>query len=449
MKITVIGTGYVGLVAGTCFAEMGHQVVCVDVDTQKIRSLQEGHIPIYEPELEGLMISNQRSGRLRFTDSFPDGFGGCEACLIAVGTPPDKNGSADLKNVLEVAGLIGRQLTHYCVIVVKSTVPVGSSEKVLEVIREELHCRKIDIPFDVVSNPEFLKEGDSVRDFMKPDRIIIGTFSERAQKIMLDLYAPFIRNQKPILCLGVREAEMTKYASNAFLATKISFMNEIATLCDHLNVDVEQVRRGIGSDARIGTSSIYPGCGYGGSCFPKDIQALIHIAQEHDFSPLILKAVEDRNKTQKQYLFQKIKAHYNHDVKGKKFAIWGLAFKPETDDLREASSQVLLNTLFEAGASAIAYDPVAMPNAQKEFPSSWFESGQLRFVEHHYDTLPGVDALILITEWKLFRTLDLECMSITMNSKVIFDGRNQFDPHVLSKAGFQYFSVGRPTLPPQ
>ncbi len=443
MKIAIIGTGYVGLVAGACFAEMGNEVACIDIDSEKINRLRQGQLPIYEPGLDELIKANFRENRLLFTDSFATGFKNAQVCFIAVGTPPDADGLADLSNVLKVASDIGRYLEDYCVIVDKSTVPVGSAAKVGQVIKEQVVKRGLDISFDVVSNPEFLKEGNSIKDFMKPDRIIIGCQSNRAEKIMKKLYAPFTQNHDLLFFMGIKEAEMTKYAANAMLATKISFMNEMANICDRLGVDVEQVRRGIGSDSRIGYSFIYPGCGYGGSCFPKDVQALMGTASEAGFEPLILKAVEKRNACQKKYLFEKIQERFKK-IAGMEFAVWGLSFKPETDDMREAPSLVLLEQLIEAGAKIKAYDPVAMEAAKKILPAHWFEGNQLRLMNTHYDTLENVNALILVTEWKMFRTLDLPSMSSLMKTKIIFDGRNQYDPGVLREAGFEYYGVGRP-----
>lgn len=444
MKIAIVGTGYVGLVAGACFAEMGNEVCCIDVDTEKIAALRDGCVPIYEPGLAEIIQANLRQGRLSFSDSFASGFSGAQICFIAVGTPPDADGFADLKNVLQVAEAIGDHLENYCVIVDKSTVPVGSAEKVAQVIADHLQNRGLELSFDVVSNPEFLKEGSAVKDFMKPDRIIIGCDSNRAEKIMRELYAPFTQNHDLLVMMGVKEAEMTKYAANAMLSTKISFMNEIANLCDRLGVDVEQVRLGIGSDARIGYSFIYPGCGYGGSCFPKDIQALIRMAQKVDFSPDILRAVERRNHAQKKYLFAKIQEHFQHELKGRRFGVWGLAFKPETDDMREAPAITLIEQLIAAGAIVQAYDPVAMELAKKMLPASWFEEKKLELAKGHYDAIEGADALILVTEWKLFRTLDLSLLSQRMKSKVIFDGRNQYKPEAIQKEGFVYYGVGRP-----
>ena len=443
MKLTVIGSGYVGLVTGACFAEMGNAVTCVDVDQNKIDRLKQGILPIYEPGLDTLVIANSKAGRLDFKTSLAEAMRDSNVYFIAVGTPPGADGSADLKQVLAVAQEIGRHLNEYAVIIDKSTVPVGTGDKVRSTLQAELDKRVVRIPFDVVSNPEFLKEGAAVEDFMRPDRIIVGTDSERARGVMHELYAPFTRNHERTVYMGVREAEMTKYAANAMLATKISFMNEIAGLCERLGVDVESVRVGIGSDTRIGYSFIYPGCGYGGSCFPKDVKALIHTAESNDYTPKLLLAVEERNEAQKHVLFQKICQRFGSSLNGHSVGLWGLAFKPGTDDMREAPSVVLLRALIGAGAHVIAHDPVAMKTARAELPAAWFTSGQLRFVEDQYDALKGVDALALVTEWKSFRHPDLGRMQKLMKSPVIFDGRNQYEPKVMQEAGFEYYGIGR------
>ena len=438
-----MGTGYVGLVTGACFAEMGNTVTCVDIDEQKIENLKKGILPIYEPGLEEIVVSNYRDGRLKFTTSLPDSLEGASACFIAVGTPPDEDGSADLKHVIAVAKEIGQNLDEYCVIVDKSTVPVGTAEKVRGAINSELSSRGVSVDFDVVSNPEFLKEGAAVEDFMRPDRIVVGCDTDRSLEVMRELYAPFTRNHERLCVMGIKEAEMTKYAANAMLATKISFMNEIANLCDRMGVDVEKVRLGIGSDARIGYSFIYPGCGYGGSCFPKDVKAIMQMAKESGLDPLVLNAVEERNAMQKRYLAGKIEAHFGEDLSGLTIALWGLAFKPKTDDMREASSIVLLEYLIGRGAKVKAYDPVAMEVARRDLPSSWFDSGSLELVRHQYDALVGADALALVTEWKAFRTPDFSFMEEVMRKKVIFDGRNVYEPEKLRKLGFTYCGVGR------
>lgn len=443
MNLTVIGSGYVGLVTGTCFAEMGNTVTCVDLDEQKIANLKLGILPIYEPGLEPMVLSNQAAGRLRFTTSLADAMASSNVYFIAVGTPPDEDGSADLRHVLAVAREIGRHLNQYAVIVDKSTVPVGTAEKVAAVVQAELDRRGVAVPFDVVSNPEFLKEGDAVNDFMRPDRIVIGAASEQAGEIMRRLYADFCRNHDRVVMMGVRDAEMTKYAANAMLATKISFMNEIAGLCDLLQVDVEKVRVGIGSDSRIGFPFIYPGCGYGGSCFPKDVNALIRMAEENSLDPMILNAVHSRNEDQKNVLFRKIVARFGDDLSGKVFGVWGLAFKPGTDDMREAPAVVLLRQLIGAGARVQAYDPEAMVVAQKELPAEWFENGLLTLCRHQYDACENVDALVLVTEWKPFRHPDFKAMKSVMGQAVIFDGRNQYDPKLMAVEGFEYWGIGR------
>jgi UDPglucose 6-dehydrogenase len=443
MNLTVIGTGYVGLVSGTCFAEMGNNVVCVDVDKAKVEALKLGKLPIYEPGLDPLVLRNIEQGRLRFSSSLAEGMVKTQVFFIAVGTPPGEDGSADLKYVQAVAREIGQLLMDYAVIVDKSTVPVGTAELVRTTIQAELDRRGVCHHFDVVSNPEFLKEGAAIEDFMKPDRVVIGSDSDKARELMRQLYAPFNRNHERTLFMGVRDAEMTKYAANSMLATKISFINEIANLCEKLGVDVENVRKGIGSDSRIGMSFIYPGCGYGGSCFPKDVQALIRMADGVDFDADLLKAVENRNARQKGWIADRVKERFGPDLSGKTFGLWGLAFKPGTDDMREAPARVLLAELLAAGAHVLAYDPVAMDTARKELPAQWFESGALRLTGHQYDALQGVDAMLLVTEWKPFRNPDLEAMKRLMRQYVIIDGRNQYDPRLIREAGFEYTGVGR------
>ena len=443
MKLTVVGSGYVGLVTGACFAEMGNDVTCVDIDQAKIDHLRQGILPIYEPGLDSLVVANANAGRLHFSTSLKASMQDTNLFFIAVGTPPGEDGSADLQYVLAVAREIGSHLKEYAVVVDKSTVPVGTGEKVRNALQAELERRGVQIQFDVVSNPEFLKEGAAVEDFMRPDRIIVGTDSERARALMHELYAPFTRNHERTLYMGIREAEMTKYAANAMLATKISFMNEIAGLCERLAVDVESVRLGIGSDSRIGYSFIYPGCGYGGSCFPKDVKALIHTAEQHDFEPKLLQAVEARNESQKHVLFQKVTRRFGTDLSGLSFGLWGLAFKPGTDDMREAPSLVLLNELINAGAQVLAHDPIAMTTVRSETPETWYASGQIRLIENQYDALMRVDALVLVTEWKSFRHPDLMRMRTLMKNPVIFDGRNQYDPVSMREAGFEYHGIGR------
>ena len=443
MKLSVVGTGYVGLVTGACFAEMGYDVTCVDVDKVKVERLKQGEIPIYEPGLDAIVRSNAAAGRLRFTTSLPEAMRDSSVYFIAVGTPPGEDGSADLQYVLAVAREIGAHLREYSVIVDKSTVPVGTADAVREAIAAELKKRGARNEFDVVSNPEFLKEGAAVDDFMRPDRIVVGCDSERARQLMRDLYAPFNRSHDRTLFMGVREAEMTKYAANAMLATRISFMNEVANLCDRMNVDVEAVRRGIGSDTRIGHAFLYPGAGYGGSCFPKDVKALVHMALTHDLEPTLLAAVEARNAAQKRYLVDKLTHRFGTDLKGRRFGLWGLAFKPGTDDMREAPSRVIIGALLEAGATVHAFDPVAMDAARRDFPSRWFDGGRLAFLDEQYAVADGADALVLVTEWKQFRNPDFDRLRKTLKSPVIFDGRNQFEPRVVRDAGLEYFGVGR------
>lgn len=443
MDLCVIGTGYVGLVTGACFAEMGNEVWCVDVDAAKIEGLKAGKLPIYEPGLDEIVVRNYREGRLRFTTDLGEAMAECDVLFIAVGTPPLEDGSADLQHVLTVARDIGRRLTRYSVIVDKSTVPVGTAERVRRAIQAELDARGVSIPFDVVSNPEFLKEGAAVEDFMRPDRIIVGTDSEAARERMAELYAPFNRSHQRVIHMGVRDAEMTKYAANAMLATKISFMNEIAALCERYGVDVENVRLGIGADHRIGYHFIYPGCGYGGSCFPKDVKALIAMAQATGVEPEVLTAVEERNAKQKRVLEEKIVARFDEDLGGRTFGVWGLAFKPGTDDMREAPSIPLVEGLIGRGAKVCAYDPVAMDNARRVFPAQWFDEGRLVFTRHQYDALDGADAMVLVTEWKPFRHPDFAAIKRLLKTPVIFDGRNQYDPLQLERLGIAYVGIGR------
>lgn len=443
MRIAVIGTGYVGLVTGACFTEMGNHVTCVDIDRAKLDRLQRGDIPIYEPGLSSLVKSGIEQGLLSFSDDIAEAIKEVEYIFIAVGTPPGEDGSADLRYVLAVAADIGRHLQHYAVIIDKSTVPVGTAEKVQQAIEEQMQQRQVAIDYDVVSNPEFLKEGAAVADFLSPDRVIIGTDSPKAEKKMTALYGPYLRSSDRLMFMGIRDAEMTKYAANAMLATKISFMNEMANICDRLDVDVEQVRKGIGSDSRIGYSFIYPGCGYGGSCFPKDVSALVQTAQQVDFQPTLLAAVEERNRQQKNVMFNNMTHYFSGQLKGKHFALWGLAFKPGTDDMREAPSIVLVNALIGAGATVSAFDPVASETAKAEFPQQWFDEGKLQFADFQYDVLKKADALLLVTEWKRFRQPDFTAMKDVMNTAVIFDGRNQYDPSYLSECGFDYIGIGR------
>jgi len=441
MKLTIIGTGYVGLVTGACFSEMGSHVTCVDIDQEKIDNLKKGILPIYEPGLESIVLNNYQEGTLEFTTRLDQAAKECNVFFIAVGTPPGQDGSADLQYVLEVARQIGSVIDDYAVIVDKSTVPVGTADKVRVQVSKALEARGAAIEFDVVSNPEFLKEGAAVNDFLKPDRIIVGADSDRAAKLMRRLYAPFSRNRDKMLFMNVKDAEMTKYAANSMLATKISFMNEIANLCERLGVDVENVRKGIGSDSRIGYSFIYPGCGYGGSCFPKDVKALVKTGRDAGFAPSLLEAVEERNNIQKQVLGDKVVNRFGQDLTGRTFGIWGLAFKPGTDDMREASSLVLIKALLDAGARVNVYDPVAMGQAKKEIPAH--EQEKIRFAQDQYSALDSTDACILVTEWKAFRQPDFKKMASLMKERVIFDGRNQYDPEEIKDAGFEYHGIGR------
>ncbi len=443
MHITIIGTGYVGLVTGACFSEMGNHVTCVDIDKKKLENLKNGILPIYEPGLEPIVLKNHKDNLLKFSPSLVKAMESSNIYFIAVGTPPGDDGSADLQYVLKVAKEIGQNLKEYAVIVDKSTVPVGTADKVRKTIQQELDSRNVKIKFDVISNPEFLKEGDAVDDFMRPDRIIIGTDSDKALAVMSKLYAPFSRNRDKVHVMGVRDAEMTKYAANSLLATKISFMNEIANLCEILDVDVENVRKGIGSDSRIGYSFIYPGCGYGGSCFPKDVQALITTSNHNNFDPIVLNSVEKRNTLQKERLFEKIIEKFGANLNNFTFGIWGLSFKPGTDDMRESSSIVLINALINAGANVLAYDPVAMDEARHTFPKDFFNSGKLILTTHQYDAVKNVDAMILVTEWKIFRQPDFKAMKKIMKNPTIFDGRNQYDPEELKAMGFFYSGIGR------
>lgn len=443
MKLTVIGTGYVGLVTGACFAEMGNTVTCMDVNKSKIEGLRNGVIPIHEPGIDTMVSSNCKQGRLFFASSLDDPHAESSVYFIAVGTPPGEDGSADLSHVLEVAKQIGQRMNSYTTVVDKSTVPVGTADKVRKVISTALDKKNKTVEFDVVSNPEFLKEGAAIEDFMKPDRIIVGTDSDRAKEVMHELYLPFMRNHNRIITMGVKEAEMTKYAANSMLATKISFMNEISNICASLDVDVESVRQGIGSDSRIGYAFIYPGAGYGGSCFPKDVRALIHTADENNIDPVLLNAVVKRNDAQKHYLYALIKKKFKQNISNYQFGLWGLAFKSGTDDMREAPSITLLQDLINAGANVRAYDPEAMVTAKSVLPASWFAEQRIILCDNQYDVLEGIDALILITEWKPFRHPDFALMKTMMKSPVIFDGRNLYDKQHLLDEGFQYYGIGR------
>lgn len=437
MKIAVVGTGYVGLVSGTCFAETGTTVTCVDVNAEKISMLNSGIIPIYEPGLEDMVKRNVEKKRLFFTTSIKEAMVDAEAIFIAVGTPPDEDGSADLKHVLTVASDIGKYLSNYAVVVNKSTVPVGTAQKVKAAISGELQKRGASIPFDVASNPEFLKEGNAIDDFLKPDRIVIGTETEEAQKLMSRLYKPFLLNGHPIIFMDLLSSELTKYAANAMLATKISFMNDIANLCEIVGADVNLVRKGIGSDSRIGNKFIYAGAGYGGSCFPKDVKALIRTAQEHNHSLEILKSVENVNERQKLVVYNKIKDFFNGNLNGKHIAVWGLSFKPNTDDMREAPSVAIISSLLKDGATVCAYDPVATDEAKRMLGSS------IRYAANPYDATDNADALVLITEWSEFRIINFTELEKRMNQRVIFDGRNIYDPEEMRERGYVYYSIGR------
>lgn len=439
MKVSIIGTGYVGLVSGTCLSEVGNQVICVDTDTVKIDKLNNGNIPIYEPGLDTMVKENVATGRLSFTNDIKQAVDHGEVLFIAVGTPPDEDGSADLQYVLSVASDIGRCMDSFKVVVTKSTVPVGTAAKVKKKIEDELALRKADLDFAVVSNPEFLKEGAAIEDFMKPDRIVVGVEHDQAEQVMRQLYAPFNRSHERVIVMDVPSAELTKYAANSMLATKISFMNDLANLAEILGADIEKVRQGIGSDPRIGYDFIYPGCGYGGSCFPKDVQALVRTAAENGHNARILEAVEAVNNDQKQVLLSKIEQEFGNDLNGRTFAIWGLAFKPETDDMREAPSRVIIEGLWNAGAKVQAFDPVA----EAETSRIYGERDDLKMFSDPYAVLEGVDALILITEWKIFRSTDLGRMAELMKSKIIFDGRNVFDPESMKTEGFRYYGIGR------
>lgn len=438
MKVSIVGTGYVGLVTGTCFAEMGNTVYCVDTDKTKIEALKQGVIPIYEPGLAELVQKNYRTESLRFTTDIQETLQHTSLCFIAVGTPMDEDGSADLQYVLAVAKEIGQYMVRDMIVVDKSTVPVGTANKVAEVIQEQLTARGVDYRFRVVSNPEFLKEGCAVKDCMGPDRIVIGVPDQETEKVMRDLYAPFIRNRDRFIVMDVRSAEMTKYASNAMLATRISFMNEMANICERVGADVNQVRKGMGSDSRIGYSFLYAGCGYGGSCFPKDVQALMKTAADYGYDAKILKSVEAVNYAQKRVLVDKITEKYGQDLTGRVFALWGLAFKPETDDMREAPSIVIVHELTKRGAKIRAFDPKAMETAKRVFA----ENSGIFFESSKYTALCDVDALILVTEWKEFRSPDFDEMKSRMKEPVIFDGRNQYNAQMLQSVGFTYYQIG-------
>ena len=438
MNIAIVGTGYVGLVSGACFAETGATVTCVDVDENKIEALKKGIIPIYEPGLDELVVKNVRAGRLKFSTCLPDIINEQEIVFTAVGTPPDEDGSADLKYVLQVAKTIGENLNRYLVVVTKSTVPVGTSRKVYTAINKELDKRGVDVQFDVASNPEFLKEGNAIKDFMSPDRVVIGVESERAKKILTKLYKPFLINNFRVIFMDIPSAEMTKYAANSMLATRISFMNDIANLCELVGADVNKVRAGIGSDTRIGRKFLYAGCGYGGSCFPKDVKALIKTADDNGYSLEVLKAVERVNERQKGVMFEKLKRSFNGEsLAGKKIALWGLAFKPETDDMRESTALVVMKKLLDEGCIVTAYDPEAMKECKRIMGDS------IIYCNDMYEAVNGADALLLLTEWKEFRLPDWEAIGRSMNRKLVLDGRNIYDKEDLNEHGFEYHCIGK------
>lgn len=436
MKIVVVGTGYVGLVSGTCFSEMGVDVTCVDIDEQKIKTLHNGEVPIYEPGLTELIQRNVAAGRLHFTTQLSQCLAEAELVFIAVGTPEDKDGAADLSYVLEVAREFGRHITHSAILVVKSTVPVGTTYRVQQTVQEELARRGVEIPFEVASNPEFLKEGSAVKDFMSPDRVVVGVESEEAKRVLTQLYRPFLINNFRVIFMDIPSAEMTKYASNAMLATRISFMNDIANLCEKVGADVNMVRKGVGADARIGSKFLYPGCGYGGSCFPKDVKALIHTAHEHGCKMRVLEAVDAVNEQQKELLFHKLMMHYGGNLQGKTVAIWGLSYKPETDDMREAPSLVLIGKLLDAGCRVQVYDPVAMPECRHRL------GDKVVYGRDMYEAAVDADALLLVTEWKAFRLPSWPTLKRIMRSPVIFDGRNIFEEKELLALGFEYEKIG-------
>lgn len=437
MNIAIVGTGYVGLVSGTCFAEMGVNVTCVDVNEEKINSLKNGQVPIYEPGLDEMVLRNHREGRLNFTTDLTSCLDNVDIVFSAVGTPPDEDGSADLQYVLAVAREFGQNIKKYTVLVTKSTVPVGTAKKVKAVIREELEKRGVDIPFDVASNPEFLKEGAAIKDFMSPDRVVVGVESEKAKELMSKLYRPFMLNNFRVIFTDIPSAEMIKYAANSMLATRISFMNDIANLCELVGADVNMVRKGIGADVRIGSKFLYPGCGYGGSCFPKDVKALIKTAEKNGYNMSVLKAVEEVNENQKHVLFNKLSKYYGGDLKGKTIAMWGLAFKPETDDMREATSLVTISLLLEAGCTVRVYDPVAMNECRRRI------GDKVYYATDMYDAVLDADALLMLTEWKQFRLPSWGVVNKSMKNPLIIDGRNIYDAEELKQNGFEYYCIGR------
>ncbi len=441
MIISMIGTGYVGLVSGTCFSEMGNTVWCIDIDEKKIDNLKKGVIPIYEPGLEEMVLRNSEQGRLLFTTDYAEAVPSSDICFIAVGTPPGEDGSADISYVLQAAKNIAAHMTGYTVIVDKSTVPVGTSELVTKAVREVLKERGADIPFDVVSNPEFLKEGVAIEDFMRPDRVVIGCDSERAGKVMKELYSPFISNNNPLIVMDIKSAEITKYAANAMLATRISFMNEIAMLCEKVGGDVKAVRQGIGTDSRIGMSFLYAGCGYGGSCFPKDVKELVSVGQRNGLDMKIASAVEEVNERQKHHVSAQVFSHFGTDLSGRTFAVWGLSFKPQTDDMREAPSLEVIRDLVRHGAAVSAYDPEAFE--QTKHYLSDIPAGRIRYANSMTEALENADALILMTEWKMFRQPDFNLIKSKLKSPVIFDGRNQYEPGKMREMGFTHYCIGR------
>lgn len=436
MKIAIVGTGYVGLVTGTCFAEMGTEVTCIDVDQKKIEGLKNGIIPIYEPGLDTLVQRNVKAGRLKFNTKLEEVLDDVEIVFSAVGTPPDEDGSADLHYVLQVAKTIGQNINSYKLVVTKSTVPVGTAEKVKKAIQEELAKRGAKIEFDIASNPEFLKEGNAIDDFMKPDRVVVGVESDRAKKLMTRLYKPMMLNNFRVIFMDIPSAEMTKYAANAMLATRISFMNDIANLCELVGASSDSVRQGIGSDSRIGSKFLFPGCGYGGSCFPKDVKALIATGKKHGYDMRVVEAVEAVNESQKNILFEKFKAHFNGDIKGKKIALWGLSFKPGTDDMREAPALVLIDSLINAGCTVIAYDPIAMDEVKRRLGDI------ITYADNLYDSTIGADAIFHVTEWKEFRIPNWDKIKSLVNNPLVIDGRNVFDREELNNKGFQYLNIG-------
>lgn len=437
MNIAIVGTGYVGLVSGTCFAEMGVNVTCVDVNEEKINSLKNGQVPIYEPGLDEMVLRNHREGRLNFTTDLTSCLDNVDIVFSAVGTPPDEDGSADLQYVLAVAREFGQNIKKYTVLVTKSTVPVGTAKKVKAVIREELEKRGVDVPFDVASNPEFLKEGAAIKDFMSPDRVVVGVESEKAKELMSKLYRPFMLNNFRVIFTDIPSAEMIKYAANSMLATRISFMNDIANLCELVGADVNMVRKGIGADVRIGSKFLYPGCGYGGSCFPKDVKALIKTAEKNGYNMSVLKAVEEVNENQKHVLFNKLSKYYGGDLMGKTIAMWGLAFKPETDDMREATSLVTISLLLEAGCTVRVYDPVAMNECRRRI------GDKVYYATDMYDAVLDADALLMLTEWKQFRLPSWGVVNKSMKNPLIIDGRNIYDAEELKQNGFEYYCIGR------